>query len=71
MKDSKHPSPATATNSAGYRSVEFAADYMDLSQKTILRRIHDGTLPAFQVGTTRTIRLRIEDLDGLMVPVEP
>ncbi len=58
------------TRTAGYRSVDFAADYTGLSQKTILRRIHDGSLPAFQVGNTRTLRLRIEDLDSLMVPLE-
>jgi excisionase family DNA binding protein len=58
------------TRTAGYRSVDFAADYTGMSEKTILRRIRDGSLPAFHVGDTRTIRLRIEDLDALMVPIE-
>jgi len=66
MKDSKHTSRPTATNSAGYRSVE----YTGLSPKSISRRIRDGSLRAFQVGGTRTIRLRIEDIDSLMIPVE-
>ncbi|NYI42419.1 excisionase family DNA binding protein [Demequina lutea] len=59
------------TESAGYCSKEFAADYMDMSVKSIERRISDGALPAFRVGNTRTVRIKICDLDAMMVPVQP
>jgi len=70
MQDRKNPSRATAMISAGYRSVEFAAEYTGLSRKSISRRISDGSLPAYQVGGTRTIRLKVEDIDALMIPIE-
>ncbi len=57
------------TESAGYCSKDFAADYAAMSVKTIERRITDGALPAFRVRNTRTVRIKICDLDAMMVPV--
>ena len=58
------------TATAGYCSKEFAADYTGMSQKLIARRIRDGSIPSFKVAKTGTVRIRIEDLDAMMVPVK-
>lgn len=70
----RRPASGAATGrgseSVGYCSKDFAADYAGMSVKSIERRINDGALPAFRVGNTRTVRIKICDLDAMMVPVE-
>jgi excisionase family DNA binding protein len=46
-------------------SLADAAELLDVSLKTVRRRIADGTLPAYRVG--KLIRIRREDLDALFV----
>jgi excisionase family DNA binding protein len=46
-----------------------AARVYGFALKTVWRRISDGTLPAYRVTGTRSVRIRIADLDALMVPI--
>lgn len=52
-----------------YWTIEQAADYTQLSTRTIRRRIADGSLTAYRHG--RTIRLKPQDIDTLFTRVEP
>jgi excisionase family DNA binding protein len=45
-----------------------AAEYLDLSVKTLRRRIADGSLPAFRAGP-RAIRVYLDDLESLKTPI--
>ncbi|GAB2480518.1 hypothetical protein GCM10027030_13170 [Luteococcus sediminum] len=44
---------------------EQAATYCSSSVKTLRRRIAEGALPAFRMGSRMTIRVRQEDLDAM------
>lgn len=48
-------------------SPEAAAEYLNVSTRTIRRRIADGTLPAYRVG--RLVKINPEDLDRLARPI--
>lgn len=50
-------------------TIREAAQALGLDQKTIRRRIADGTLPASRVKGTNAIRIRRADLDRLLQPV--
>lgn len=52
-----------------YWTLEQAADYTQLSTRTLRRRIADGSLTAYRHG--RTIRLKPQDIDTLFTRVEP
>ena len=52
---------------SGYTSLEAAAAYYDVSQRTLRRAIDDGNLPAVKVG--RQIRIAWADLDALARPM--
>ena len=45
-----------------------AAIYLGVTEKTIRRRIADGTLPAYRFGN-RVIKIRIEDIDSMLTPL--
>ncbi len=49
-------------------SIAEAAAREGVSQKTIRRRIADGSLPAYKLGKGRTLYVRPEDLDAARVP---
>lgn len=49
-------------------TVQVAAQYTNQSERTIRRRIADGSLPAYRVGP-RAIRIKRDDLDQLLQPV--
>ncbi|CRK49221.1 hypothetical protein RHCRD62_10076 [Rhodococcus sp. RD6.2] len=51
-----------------YLSLAQATDYTGLHERTLRRRIADGTLPAFRCGP-RLIRVDQADLDGMFEPV--
>jgi excisionase family DNA binding protein len=55
---------------AAKRSMDLAraAAYLDVSVKTLRRRIADGTLRAYRVGP-RAIRVTLEDLEALKTPI--
>ncbi|MEU3473411.1 hypothetical protein CH281_20375 [Rhodococcus sp. 06-221-2] len=54
----------------GVASVATAAEYMNCHPATIRRMIATGSLPAYRVGTSRTLRIRFEDLDAMLTPVQ-
>ena len=45
-----------------------AAEYADVSTKTIRRRIADGTLTGYRFGG-RLIRVDLDELDGALRPI--
>lgn len=58
----------SAPDRGGYLSLEEAAEYLCVSEKTLRRRIADGTVPAYRLGH-RVIRIKITDLDQLLRPI--
>lgn len=51
-------------NNSPLLTVEQAADYLQVSTKTILRRIRDGSLNAHRIG--RIWRIRSEELEAFI-----
>jgi len=58
------PRPAASRT---WRSVEFGASYLDVSTRTIRRKIANGELRAYRVGGL--IRIDQADLDALIRPI--
>jgi excisionase family DNA binding protein len=56
--------PRTIHPPRRFTSVEGAATYADVSQRTIWRWIHRGILPAHRVGP-RLVKIDVNDLDAL------
>lgn len=56
------------TSRRSYESIAQAADRTGVSQRTLRRRIADGSLRAYRLGP-RIIRLNATEVDDLMVPV--
>ena len=50
-------------------TIDQVADYLQLSDLTIRRRISEGVLPAYRWG--RAVRVRKEDVDAMFSPVGP
>lgn len=50
-------------------TVQEAAQYLAVSEATIRRYISDGKLPAYRLGNERLIRVRRQDLEGLLSPI--
>jgi excisionase family DNA binding protein len=63
------PTSDTERREREWLSPPAASAIYDLALKTIWRRIADGTLPAYKVAGTRSVRIRIADLDAMMVPI--
>jgi excisionase family DNA binding protein len=53
----------------GDLSIPQAATYYNVHTRTIRRLIASGSLPAYRVRGTSTIRIRLEDLDALKEPI--
>lgn len=53
-----------------YLTVSAAARRLGCSRDTIHRRIVDGALAGFRIGGTGALRVKKDDVDALMVPVE-
>jgi len=53
-----------------FLSVQEAAEFLRVSQTTIRRYISSGRLPAYRVGAERLIRIKHEDLVGLLSPIK-
>ena len=49
-------------------SINQAADYAACSSKTIRRRIADGSLTGYRMGS-RLIRVDLDELDAIMRPI--
>jgi len=52
-------------------SVREAAEFLAVSEGTIRRYISDGRLPAYRLGNERLIRIRRQDLERLLSPINP
>lgn len=51
-----------------YATIAHAADYTGFAEKTIRRRITDGSLTGYRFGK-RSIRIDLNQLDELMRPI--
>ena len=58
-------------NQPVYLSVRQAADLISVSQRTIRRYIEQDKLVAYRVAGSSTIRIKREDLENLLVPINP
>lgn len=57
------------THQPAYVSLRQAADYLGYeSERTIRRMIAEGHLRAYRVGT-KTVRIKVSDLDKAMQPI--
>lgn len=54
---------------AAYLSVRQAADFLSVSPRTIRRYIEQNILLAYRVIGSNTIRIKREDLEALLQPV--
>lgn len=52
-----------------YMSLSEASKYVGFSKRTLYRRIEEGKLVAYQFADSRELRLSINDVRALMVPV--
>lgn len=52
-----------------YLTLHDAAEEYGVSQRTIRRRIADGSLPAYRMTGSRLIRIKAADLDRLLTPI--
>lgn len=50
-------------------SIAAGAEQVDVSQNTIRRLISKGELKAYRVGSTRVIRIDLDELDALLRPI--
>lgn len=60
-----NPTPAVPC----WMTLKDAARHIGTSMDTLRRRISDGQLPAYYVGRSHMVRLRLDDVDALMRPV--
>lgn len=54
-----------------YLSVREAADFISVSQRTIRRYIDRDILRAYRVAGSNTIRIKRDDLEALLKPINP
>ncbi|MGO1385795.1 MAG: helix-turn-helix domain-containing protein [Arachnia sp.] len=60
------------TNPRGWATLAEASEYLGYSPNSLTslrRRIADGTIPAYKLGKTHTLRIRWEDLDAALTPL--
>ena len=50
-------------------SVQEAAEFLGVSESTIRRYVSDGRLLAYRLGDERLIRIKRQDLDKLLSPI--
>ena len=60
--------PKSATPARHLVSINQAADYASVNPRTIRRRIADGTLTGYRLGS-KTIRVDLLELDALLRPI--
>lgn len=58
-----------ATEAKSYWRLETAAEYLDVSIKTVRRAVADGTLTAYRVGRTQMIRLDPDEVAHMLNPI--
>lgn len=52
-------------------TIDDAAEYIGVTERTIRKYISQGTLPASRIKGSRLVRIDRPDLDALFVPIEP
>ena len=52
-----------------YCSLGQAATYLGYTERFVRNKIRDGALPAYRTKGSRSLRVRVSDLDELLVPV--
>jgi len=58
------------STTAKYGGIQDAATIIGCSEKTIRRRISDGSIPAYRMpGKSKIIRIRLDELEAALVPV--
>jgi excisionase family DNA binding protein len=57
------------TDKLVYLSVRQTADILSVSPRTIRRYIEQNILPAYRVTGSNTIRIKREDLEALLEPI--
>jgi excisionase family DNA binding protein len=50
-------------------SIAHAADYEGVHPRTVRRQIARGDLTAYRLGSTRTLRVDLDDVDSLLRPI--
>lgn len=68
MADIKERYQDALDNKKRHLKLQEAAEYYDVSERTLRRRIAEGKLAAVRVGP-RSIRVRAEDVEALAVPI--
>lgn len=51
-------------------SLGWAAEYLSVDTQTVRRLVKRGELPAYRLGGSRTMRVRLSDVDAILRPVE-
>ena len=59
----------TVSQTKRFISIADAAQHLDVSLKTIRRRIAAGDLKAYRLGGSRVLRVNLNELDDLMRPI--
>jgi excisionase family DNA binding protein len=59
----------TVSQTKQFISIAAAAEHLDVSLKTIRRRIAAGDLKAYRLGGSRVLRVNLNELDDLMRPI--
>lgn len=52
-----------------YASLATAAEYAECGQKTIRRRISDGTITGYRMAGSRLIRVDLNEVDTMLRPI--
>lgn len=60
--------PQLSRSERRFAAVSTAAEHAGVSEKTIRRRISDGSLPGYRMGP-RLIRIDLNELDALLRPI--
>lgn len=50
-----------------YASLTDAAEYLDCNERTLRRRIADGTVRGYRLG--KLVRVDLDELDALLTPI--
>lgn len=58
-----------AARTRRYVSLDEAAEYLSVSPLTVRRRIAAGDLTGYRLGRSRTIRIDLDELEGMLRPI--
>ncbi|MCW2767525.1 MAG: hypothetical protein JWO11_3484 [Nocardioides sp.] len=69
MSDEKKSRSASASKSPGLPQPRGGRGSLSVSTRTVRRRISDGTIAAYTIGRSGTIRIRLDELEVAMRPI--